>query len=169
MGLRETGASAFTRGASCKPGAHCIRRLLCVETNTRVDCTMDTAAYRWPWRASVPAGRTPLDLAMPDDNQIAIPRSFVELFIPPGAIKPRETRSTIAVRYELCEDMAQMLVDAARATLFDLGVAESDVLERFSRGLLVDGSVIAPDEAGWVIRRLAELLDWPALPVDEAG
>ncbi len=106
---------------------------------------------------------------MPDANQFEIPRSFIDLFIPPGAIKPRETRSTIAARYELCEDMAQMLVDMAKATLFDLGVAESDVLERMSRGLRVEGSVVTPDEAGWVIRRLAELLDWPALPIGEAG
>ena len=106
---------------------------------------------------------------MHDANQFDIPRSFIDLFVAPGAIKPRETRSVIAQRYELCEDMAQMLVDAAKTTLFDLGVAESDVLERFHRGLLVEGSVIAPDEAGWVMRRLAELLDWPALPVSEVG
>ncbi len=106
---------------------------------------------------------------MPDANQFEIPRSFIDLFIPPGAVKPRETRSTIAARYELCEDMAQMLVDMAKATLFDLGVTESDVLERMSHGLRVEGSVVTPDEAGWVIRRLAELLDWPALPIGEAG
>lgn len=106
---------------------------------------------------------------MPDANQFDIPRSFIDLFVTPGAIKPRETRSVIAQRYELCEDMAQMLVDGAKTTLFDLGVAESDVLERFSRGLRVEGSVVAPEEAGWVIRRLAELLDWPALPAGEAG
>ncbi len=106
---------------------------------------------------------------MQDENQTEIPRSFVDLFIAPGALKPRETRSVIAVRYELCEDMAQMLVDAAKTTLFDLGVAESDVLERFYRGLLVESSVVAPDEAGWVIRRLAELLDWPALTIGEVG
>ena len=104
---------------------------------------------------------------MSDANQTHIPRSFIELFIPRGAVKPREPRDVIAVRYELCEDMAQMLVDAAKATLFDLGVAESDVLIRFHRGLLVEGSVVAPDEACWVIRRLAELLDWPALQIGE--
>jgi hypothetical protein len=106
---------------------------------------------------------------MLDENQFEIPRSFIDLFVPPGAIKPREPRHVIAQRYELCEDMAQMLVDAARTTLFDLGVAESDVLERFHRGLLVEGSVVAPDEAGWVLRRLAELLDWPALPIEPPG
>ncbi len=104
---------------------------------------------------------------MADDNQFEIPRSFIDLFVPPGAIKPREPRNVIAQRYELCEDMAQMLVDAARTTLFDLGVAESDVLERFHLGLLVEGSVVSSEEAGWVIRRLAELLDWPALPTGQ--
>jgi hypothetical protein len=34
------------------------------------------------------------------------------------------------------------------------------VLERIHRGLLADGSLLAENEAGWVICRLAELLDW---------
>ncbi len=100
---------------------------------------------------------------MSDDNQTYIAPSFVEMFVPPGAIKPREPRSVIASRYELCEDMAQMLIDPAKARLFELGIAESDVLERMHRGLLVDGSVLSTDEAGWVVRRLAELLDWPPI------
>jgi hypothetical protein len=45
---------------------------------------------------------------MSDENQSVIPRSFVDLFVPAGAIKPRESRAVIAARYELCEDMAQM-------------------------------------------------------------
>ncbi|MFZ2649086.1 MAG: ATPase with chaperone activity [Burkholderiaceae bacterium] len=104
---------------------------------------------------------------MSDANQSDIPRSFIDLFIKPGSVKPSEPRQVIAQRYELCEDMAQMLVGAAKDTLFELGVAEEDVLTRMHRGLLVDGSVVAPDEAGWVIRRLAELLDWPALECSE--
>ncbi len=100
---------------------------------------------------------------MSDDNQTYIAPSFVGMFVPPGAIKPREPRSVIANRYELCEDMAQMLIDPAKARLFELGIAESDVLERMHRGLLVDGSVLSTDEAGWVVRRLAELLDWPPI------
>jgi len=35
------------------------------------------------------------------------------------------------------------------------------VLERIRRGLLVDDSIVTAAEAGWVIGRLAELLDWP--------
>ena len=67
----------------------------------------------------------------------------------------------IAARYELCADMAQMLTEHAKAKLLELGVAEGDVLERVRRGLLVEGSVVAGDEAGWVTCRLAELLGWP--------
>jgi len=101
---------------------------------------------------------------MQDDNQTFIPRSFIELFITPGTTRPREGRAFIAARHELCEDMAQMLTEHAKAQLFELGVAEQDVLERVQRGLLVDGSVVTPEEAEWVARRLAELLDWAALP-----
>ncbi len=98
---------------------------------------------------------------MSDDNQAVIPRSFVELFVPAGASRPREPRAVIAERYELCEDMAQMLTAHAAAKLVELGVAESDVLQRVYGGLMADGSVLAVDEAGWVTCRLAELLDWP--------
>lgn len=99
--------------------------------------------------------------SMPDDNQTVIPRSFIDLFIPPGAHRPREPREVVAARYELCEDMAQMLTEHARMKLFELGVTEEDVLARVHQGLLVPGSVVAEDEARWVVCRLAELLDWP--------
>lgn len=98
---------------------------------------------------------------MSDENQSVIPRSFVDLFVPAGAIKPRESRAVIASRYELCEDMAQMLTEHARTKQFELGVTAEDVLERVHRGLLVAGSVVETDEAAWVVSRLAELLDWP--------
>ena len=98
---------------------------------------------------------------MSDDNQTFVPRSFIELFIPTGALKPRESRHVIAARYDLCEDMAQMLTEHARARLFELGVAEDDVLDRVHRGLRVEGSAFARDEARWITCRLAELLDWP--------
>jgi len=98
---------------------------------------------------------------MSDDSQLTIPRPFIELFIPEGRIKPTESRETIAARYELCEDMAQMLTEHASARLFELGITEAMVLDRVHRGLLVEGSVVAESEAGWVICRLAELLGWP--------
>lgn len=100
-------------------------------------------------------------IRMSDENQSVIPRSFVNLFVPAGATKPRESRVVIAARYELCEDMAQMLTEHARMKQFELGVTAEDVLERVHRGLLVEGSVVETDEATWIVSRLAELLDWP--------
>ena len=88
----------------------------------------------------------------------------MQLFVPPHRIKPTEPLATIAARHELCEDLAQMLTEQASATKFKLGVTEADVLERIDRGLRGEGSVVSPAEAGWVVGRLAELLDWPWSP-----
>jgi len=98
---------------------------------------------------------------MNDENQLLIPRSFIELYLPRGRTRPVETRQFIASRYDLCEDMAHMLVEHARAMLFDLGVTENIVLDRVHRGLLADESVVSMGEARWVACRLAEMLDWP--------
>ena len=96
---------------------------------------------------------------MSEDNQIVVPPSFVALFMSPGRLKPTETRDTIAARYELCEDLAQMLTEHAVERKFELGAAEEDVLERVLAGLAT-GGVVTEVEALWVIRRLAELLNW---------
>lgn len=104
---------------------------------------------------------------MSEDSQIVVPPSFIALFVPPGRIKPTASREHIAERHEWCEDLAQMLTEQARTKLFELGVAERDVLERIARGLQGDGAdpgIVSAAEAGWVVRRLAELLDWPPLP-----
>jgi hypothetical protein len=101
---------------------------------------------------------------MPDPNQIDIPRSFIDLFIPPGSRKSSASRAHIAERYDLCEDMAQMLTETARTRLFELGIAEVDVLERMYAGLQA-GTVVDGAEARWVVRRLAELLEWDPLVV----
>ncbi len=97
---------------------------------------------------------------MDDFNQIEIPESFVALFIAPGRIKPSATRATIAARYEFCEDLANHLVEYGRAQHFDLGITEADVLERVLLGLLQPASQVNEAEAHWVVRRLAELVDW---------
>jgi hypothetical protein len=111
--------------------------------------------------------------ALHEDSQIVVPDAFVALFQPPGdhrSRRPSEPRDVIAARHEFCEDLAQMLTETARQKLFDLGIAESDVLERIWQGLLAAGSPVSPAEAGWVTGRLAELLDWPvplAGPVED--
>lgn len=97
---------------------------------------------------------------MNDDSQIVVPRSFIDLFVPPGRVKPTEPWAVIAERYELCEDMAQMLTEVALARRFELGITEDDVLERIGAGL-IEGGLVSTDEGGWVVGRLAELLNWP--------
>lgn len=98
---------------------------------------------------------------MSDDNQLVLPRSFIELFMPHGAIKPIEPRHVIAERYDLCEDMAQMLSEDAGERLSTLPVTQTDVLERMHRGLLADTSPVSPAEARWIVYRVAELRGWP--------
>jgi hypothetical protein len=97
---------------------------------------------------------------MADDggSQVFVPPSFVALFVPPGRIKPTASRAEIAERYELCEDLAQMLVDTAATQRWQLGVTTADVLDRIAAGLPQTGLALSDAEAGWVITRLAELL-----------
>ena len=96
-----------------------------------------------------------------DENQTAIPQSFIALFVPRGRARPSAAQAAIAARYELCEDLAQTLTEHARTTLFALSITEALVLERMRQGLLQAGSVVTPEESRWVVTRLAELLDWP--------
>lgn len=95
------------------------------------------------------------------ESQIVVPESFVALFVPPGKIKPVETYEVIAQRHELCEDMAQLLTEQASQLQWKLGVHESDVLERMHQALAGGAAGLSEAEAVWVVKRLAELLDWP--------
>lgn len=97
---------------------------------------------------------------MSDENQTEIPQSFIALYIEPGRSKPAATRFFIAERYELCEDMANLLTQTAQEMLHGLGITEGDVLQRCFLGLTAEGAVVNPQEAEWVVRRLAELSGW---------
>jgi len=103
---------------------------------------------------------------MSSDNQIEIPHSFMALFIERGRLKRSASREFVTARYELCEDMACMLVDHAQ-TLFSQGISGDEVLIRCHQGLLAEPPVLAENEAIWVIRRLAELLGWTPRNVEE--
>ena len=98
---------------------------------------------------------------MSDESQITVPPSFVALFVEPGRSRPSAPRAEIAARHEFCDDLAQMLTDQAGNKRWDLGVTEGDVLERMHRGLVQAPALVTAAEALWVVRRLAELLDWP--------
>lgn len=88
------------------------------------------------------------------------------LFIAPGRSKPSASREEVMRRHEFCDDLATLLTEPATDKLWELGVTQTDVLERMHRGLISDQATVTPAEAQWVIRRLAELLNWAALPFD---
>ena len=69
-------------------------------------------------------------------------------------------------RHEFCEDLAQALVDSSRARLFDLKVTQEDVLVKVLEGLAASEEVLSKAESRWVVRRLAELLNWEPLITD---
>lgn len=98
---------------------------------------------------------------MSDEFQLYIPPSFMALFVPPGKIKPSIGQREMAARYELCEDMAQLLTEQATEQQFQLGITEDLALERCLQGLLATPEVVNEVEARWVVCRLAELLHWP--------
>lgn len=62
--------------------------------------------------------------------------------------------------YERCEGMACMLTEHAQTMAFKEDFSERKVLVRCHQGLLADGSTFTERESDWIIRRLAELLEW---------
>lgn len=97
---------------------------------------------------------------MDDYNQIEVPPSFLALFASPSGVRLTQPMSAIRARYELCEDLAQMLTEQAAAAQFKLGGSEREVLEQMQLALSGDGSPVQPEETKWVVTRLAELLGW---------
>ena len=97
---------------------------------------------------------------MSDGNQIIIPPSFIALFVEPGRSKSSATREHIYERYDLCEDLANLLTEQATNKLWELGITEADVLERIHQGLGDVDIGLSAAQAQWVISRLAEILGW---------
>lgn len=98
---------------------------------------------------------------MSEDNQIVLPESFTTLYVAPGKYKPSIGHTEMAMRYELCEDLANLLTEQAANMQFTLGITEDLVLAQCEQGLLAEPAVVLPTEARWVVCRLAELLNWP--------
>ena len=109
-----------------------------------------------PWRPL----RRGDNRGMSDDNQIEIPPSFIALFVEPGRSRPSATRAAITERYEFCEALATMLVERAQTLQWQLGITEADVLDKLHAGLQGPDAPVPPPEGEWIIRRLAELLEW---------
>ena len=112
-------------------------------------------------RALLQPALTAAGASVDEGSQILIPEAFLRLFVPPGRLRPTESREYIAQRHEFCEDLAQALTETARLHQFELSITEEDVLTRVAAGLQGPGSSVSVDEAAWVVGRLAELLGWP--------
>ena len=78
-----------------------------------------------------------------------------------GKLKPSIGHREMAERYELCEDLANLLTEKAANMQFTLGITEELVLTQCELGLLAEPAVVSPVEARWVVCRLGELLNWP--------
>lgn len=96
-----------------------------------------------------------------DSPDFHIPPSFLALYTTPHRSRLTVDRDTLLQRYELCEDLSQMLTTTAGEMQWSLGITEDDVLERCHLGLLGDAAVVSEAEAQWVVSRLAELQGWP--------
>jgi hypothetical protein len=106
---------------------------------------------------------------MDDANQIVVPPSFVALYATPSGHRLTEPMPVVRERYELCEDLAQMLTDQACTAQFKSGGSEREVLETLREGLAGGGSPVSAREAQWIASRLAELLGWEAPAAPEQG
>ena len=95
-------------------------------------------------------------------NQQFIPSSFTDLFKDASRpyAKPSEPFEVILARYDLCEDMAQMLCQPSLNMMGSMNITETDVLDRTLQGLLINPEIVSPSEAKWVLQRLSELLNW---------
>lgn len=102
---------------------------------------------------------------MSDDNQLSVPPSFAALYSDRIG-RLRSPADEVCARYELCEDLACHLVEQAQQLYQSEAPSEAGVLLGIHAGLCAEGALLSRAEAGWVVQRLAELLDWrcPVLP-----
>ena len=100
---------------------------------------------------------------MSDDNQTFVAESFIAIYRD-ARQRLTASRGAIAARYELCEDMANLMTEHCRTIHFRDGVDEGEVLRRCHQGLLTTPATFEAAEAEWVVRRTAELLEWPQPP-----
>ena len=99
-------------------------------------------------------------------SQTEVPSSFVAIYSTEVTGRLRRLALPLAAlqeRHEFCEDLAQALVESSRARLFELRVTEEDVLLKVFVGLTASEEVLSRAESQWVVRRLAELLNWEPL------
>ena len=104
---------------------------------------------------------------MDDHHQILVPDSFIALHTTRNG-RPSLPRRELIARYELCEDMATTLTEHCRTIHFRDGVDEAEALRRCHQGLVAEPAVLSAAQAQWVVKRTAELLDWP-MPFEDGA
>ena len=93
-----------------------------------------------------------------DHNQTLVPDSFLALHSSHG--RPLLSRQDTEARHELCEDMALHTAALLAAHVQDAADA-GPALQRCHDGLLAAPASFSAAEAAWVVRRVAELQEWP--------
>jgi len=96
-----------------------------------------------------------------DDYQINIPPSFQAVHTDARG-RLRISLQDFRTRYELCEDLSHHLTEHCQGIHVEVGADEQEVLQRCHSGLTGPEAVVSPEEAGWIVTRLSELLSWPA-------
>ena len=93
-----------------------------------------------------------------DHNQTLVPESFLALHSRHGrALHPR---AEIETRYENCENVA-LHTAAFLAARHHESDDTNEALQRCHDGLSADPAAFDAAEAAWIVRRVAELQDWP--------
>ena len=107
---------------------------------------------------------------MNEHSQILLPEAFADIYRSrPGSARLVLPLAEVAARHELCEDLAQARTEHARALRVGAHLAEDEGRRRCVAGLRAEGAGVSGAEALWVVRRLAELLDWEQPEFPETG
>ncbi|MDM0109742.1 hypothetical protein QTH97_32835 [Variovorax sp. J22R24] len=103
---------------------------------------------------------------MSDDYQIDIPPSFFAVFTD-ARQRLSEPIGVVRERYEVCEDLANHLVQHAQILHHVEVPSEDEILRRILAGLESPDAGVSAAEAQWIVRRLAELLGWACPPLGD--
>jgi hypothetical protein len=95
---------------------------------------------------------------MSDNRQISVPASFIALYVTPGAMQHHPNRAWLEQRHDLCEDLVQLLCEQIRDKVWQLGITQSDAIDRIERSLPTLSIELSNPEIVWVLHRIREVL-----------
>ena len=78
--------------------------------------------------------------------------------------RPNAARDFVTGRYQLCQAMVHQMLEPARTLHFEQNIREDHVLLQCYQHLLDGVSDLSQREAAWVVRRMADALDWDCPP-----